>query len=120
MSEILAYCGLLCHTCQIYLATREEDAGAQARMRAEIARVCREQYGLAYSPQDITDCDGCPGEGQRLFVACSACKMRNCARARGLETCASCPEYPCPDLRAFLESEPEARRRLDALRPDGV
>ena len=89
-------------------------------MRAEIARICREQYGLAYTPEEITDCDGCPGEGQRLFVACSTWKLRSCARERGVQTCAACSEYPCAELESFLGAEPEARRRLDALRLGGA
>jgi hypothetical protein len=116
MGEVIAYCGLACQTCPIYLATREEDEGAQERMRAEIAQLCREQYGMTYEPQDITDCDGCrTGEG-RLFSACRNCGIRNCARQRGLESCAYCDEYICEKLEAFFASEPSARTHLDEIR----
>ena len=112
----LAYCGLVCQTCPIYLATREEDEEVRARMRAEIAQLCREQYGMAYEPEDITACDGCPTEGGRLFPACKDCAIRKCARQRGLEICAYCDEYVCERLQAFFASEPAARMRLDEIR----
>ena len=112
----MAYCGLTCSTCPIYLATRQEDPGEQARMRDEILRLCQEQYGLSYTFEDITDCDGCHSEGKRLFSACQACPIRNCAREKKLENCAVCPEYACEKLESFFVSEPDARSRLEAIR----
>jgi len=41
MNEEMAYCGLICQTCPIYLATREENKAEQDRMRADIVRLCR-------------------------------------------------------------------------------
>jgi hypothetical protein len=116
MSEVLAYCGLVCQTCPIYLATREEDKEEQKRMRSEIAQLCREQYEMAYSLEDIGDCDGCPMEGGRLFSACRDCAIRNCARQKGIESCAYCVEYVCERLEAFFAAEPAARLCLDEIR----
>jgi len=53
MTEIVAYCGLTCQTCPIYLATRQENKEEQARMRAEIVQLCKEQYGMNYELEDI-------------------------------------------------------------------
>jgi hypothetical protein len=116
--ELIAYCGLVCHTCPIYLATREEDGEKRARMRAEIAELCREQYGMAYEPEDITDCDGCRTEGGRLFSACNDCAIRKCARQKELESCACCDAYVCEKLEAFFATEPAARTRLDGIKSD--
>ena len=116
MSEVLAYCGLVCQTCPIYLATREENKEEQKRMRSEIAQLCREQYGMAYRPEDIGDCDGCPTEGGRLFFACKDCVIRSCARQKEIENCAHCGEYVCERLEAFFATEPTARTRLDEIR----
>jgi hypothetical protein len=85
-------------------------------MRAEIADLCREQYGMAYAPEDITDCDGCRTDEGRLFSACQDCAIRNCAEQRGLESCAYCDEYVCEKLEAFFVSEPAAKARLDEMR----
>jgi hypothetical protein len=38
MDEIIAYCGISCQTCPIYVATRQEDKEKQARIRVKIVR----------------------------------------------------------------------------------
>jgi hypothetical protein len=116
VSEMVAYCGLVCQTCPIYLATREEDKEEQARRRVEIARLCREQYGMNYEPADVTDCDGCRTEEGRLFSACQNCAIRKCARQKGLEDCAHCTDYVCGKLEAFFATDPAAKARLDQVR----
>jgi len=116
MSGATAYCGLVCQTCPIYLATREENRAEQANMRAEIVRFCKKQYGLQFRLEDITDCDGCHTEGGRLFSACASCPIRSCARQKGLHSCAGCNEYACANLERFFSTEPDARKRLDEVR----
>ena len=113
MAEIIAYCGLSCDTCPIYLTTREENEEKRDKMRAEIAREIKEHYGIEYRPQDINDCDGCRTEGGRLFSGCKTCLIRSCARDKGLENCACCSEYACEQLLKFFAMEPEAKERLD-------
>jgi hypothetical protein len=98
------------------LATRQEDKEEQARMRAEIVKLCKEQYGINYKLEDITDCDGCRTEGGRLFSACKNCPIKKCAREKGLENCAYCAEYTCDKLEAFFKTDPTARTRLDEIR----
>jgi hypothetical protein len=116
MSEMISYCGLVCQTCPIFLATRVENKAEQARRRVEIARLCKEQYGMKYEPEDITDCDGCRTEGGRLFSGCKNCPIRNCARPQGLENCAHCADYVCGKLEAFFATEPTAKARLEEVR----
>jgi hypothetical protein len=57
-----SYCGLDCNTCPIYLATQALNKEEQVRTRAEIFRICTEQYDIKLTPEDITDCDGCRTE----------------------------------------------------------
>ena len=116
MAEMVAYCGLTCQTCPIYLATRQENKEEQARMRAEIVQLCKEQYGMNYELEDITDCDGCRTEDGRLFSACKNCFIRKCAKQKGLENCAYCTEYACVRLEAFFGTDPTAKVRLDEIR----
>ena len=116
MNRIVAYCGLICHTCPIYVATRQTDGAEQARMRTEIAQLLNERYSMSVAPEEITDCDGCPSEGGRLFFSCQDCSIRPCARQKEVLTCASCREYACEKLEEFFAAEPTARARLDAIR----
>ncbi len=116
---MIAYCGLSCETCPIRLATRQEDKEEQVGMRIEILRLLREQYGMNLEFRDITDCDGCQTDEQRLFSQCKNCRIRQCARAKKLRSCAYCPEYSCENLEAFFRTDPSARVRLDAMRTSG-
>ena len=116
MIELSGYCGLDCQTCPIYLAARQDDKQEQARMRLEILRQCKEQYGMNYVLEDITDCDGCNSDGGKLFSACKTCPIRICAREKKLESCAYCLEYACGKLEAFIKIDPGAKSRLDAIR----
>src|SRR4030042_6202854 len=115
-TERLGYCGLTCQNCPIYQATRVQNKAEQERMRTEIMRICREEYGLIYNLKDITDCDGCWTENGNLFSACRNCKIRNCAGEREYENCACCPEYPCNNLEEFYSKDPSAKSNLDRIR----
>jgi len=116
MTEMLSYCGLVCNTCPIYIATREKDKKEQTRMRAEIARMCKVEYGMNYEQSDITDCDGCRTEGGKLFLGCHDCAIRTCARGKAIENCAYCSEYVCQKLESFFIKDPSARTHLDEAR----
>jgi hypothetical protein len=116
MTEITAYCGLNCHTCLIYLATKQENKEERARMKAEIVKLCKDHYGINYKLEDITDCDGCQTEGERLFLASKNCPIRKCARDKELENCAYCTEYACGKLEALFKTDPTVKARLDSVR----
>ncbi len=85
-------------------------------MRAEIVKACKERYGIIYGLEEITDCDGCRTEGGRLFSGSRNCPVRKCAREKGLENCALCPEYGCEKLESLFGTEPAARTGLDETR----
>jgi len=116
MHELISYCGLVCTSCPIFVATRMSSPEEQARARREIYRVCTEQYKMEITLDDITDCDGCRTEGGRLFSGCKACGIRPCAREKNLESCALCPSFVCEKLETFLASEPSAKIRLEEIR----
>lgn len=118
-SEMIAYCGLNCVTCQIYMATREKNAVKQRQMREQIVIAIKEYLGEEKRLEEITDCDGCRAQGGRLYSGCQKCKIRKCASEKKLENCAYCSEYPCEQLIKFFDSEGEqagAKGRLDAIK----
>ncbi len=112
----LAYCGLICNDCPIHAATLETDKKRQLEMRVNIARLCRERYGMNYQTEDITDCDGCNAGGGRLFSGCGNCEIRKCALEKKVESCAYCNDYICAKLDSLLVQEPGSRARLDELK----
>jgi hypothetical protein len=118
-SEMIAYCGLSCITCPIYLATREKNPKKQRREREQIVIAIKKYLGEEKRVEDITDCDGCKAQGGRLYSGCQKCQIRKCASEKGLKNCAYCSEYPCEKLSKFFDSEGEqagAKKRLDAIR----
>lgn len=114
--KMIAYCGLLCDSCTIHLATLEPDKSKQTAMRTEIAGICNETYGMNLSPADVTDCDGCRAGTGRIFSGCLGCEIRKCATQKSLENCAVCNDYPCSILERFFHDDPAAQGRLDAIR----
>lgn len=118
MHTMIAYCGLDCRACPVYLASTEPDLKKQKALRQEVVRLCAEQYGMSLTPEDVTDCDGC--RGKRVFSGCQRCEIRKCATGRGLASCADCPAYACDSLQVHFLSDPSAQVRLDALRRQRV
>ncbi len=115
MDEMISCCGLNCHGCAIYLATREKNDEKRSKMRVEISQQIKEHYGEEYRPEDVSDCDGCCAEGGRLFSGSRKCHMRKCSRQKHIENCASCDEYSCQKLEELFATDPEARKRLDKI-----
>lgn len=116
MEDSLSYCGLICQTCPIYLATRELDEEKRYKMRVDIARQIKELYGQEFKPENVTDCDGCKTQGGRLFSGSKNCYMRKCSRRKRIENCAHCNEYPCEELEKLFTTDPDAKKRLDEVR----
>jgi hypothetical protein len=115
MADMIAYCGLICHTCPIYAATRQENKDEQMKIKTEIVRMCHEHYGMDYTIDDITDCDGCRAESGRLFLPSNTCQIRKCAKQKGVENCAYCADYACERLDAIFKTDPTAKMRLDEI-----
>ncbi|UCE99703.1 MAG: DUF3795 domain-containing protein [Planctomycetota bacterium] len=110
MDEIIGYCGSTCHKCAIYLATREQNEEKRYKMRADIAEQIKKLYGQECKPEDVTDCDGCKTEDDRLFAASRNCQVRKCGRQKGVENCAHCNEYPCEEFEKLSAKEPEVKK----------
>ena len=116
MNETIGYCGLNCHGCAIYLATREKDEEKKHKLRVEIAQQIKKHYGQECKPEDVTDCDGCKAKSGRLFSGSKNCQIRKCAGRKELENCAHCDEYVCENLEKFFDTDPDASKRLDEIR----
>ena len=115
-ASLIAYCGLDCSGCPIHRATLEPDVSRRQTMRAEIAGMCTEHYGMNLRPADVSDCDGCRVESGRLFSGCAQCQIRRCAMEKKLSSCAFCLDYPCEALQNHFLVDPAAKARLESMR----
>jgi len=116
LNNLIAYCGLDCHSCPVRLATLETNELKQKEMRLSIVRICAEQYSLNLQLEEVTDCDGCRSNTGRLFSSCLHCEIRSCAINRKLQSCAYCDEYNCHRLQNHFKTDPSAEVRLQAIR----
>jgi len=114
MAKNLAYCGLDCGECEAYIATQKNDrAGLEAA-----ARKWSEQFGAKNIEPDMCICDGC-SSGKRVSTAHAvSCGIRLCASARGVTTCAHCPDYGCATLQGFFAFAPVLKDKLETIRKE--
>ena len=115
MDSMMAYCGLVCESCPIHLATLEKDLSRQSAMREDIADQLTKMYGMKMLAKDVTDCDGCKADGGRLFSGCSECGIRKCASLKNISNCAFCSDYECDLVRKHFVFDPESKKRLDEI-----
>ncbi len=111
MSDMIAYCGLVCSKCPTFLATKNDDDDARERTAAFYA----EKFGLKLEPEDI-NCDGCKSVGGKLIEYCQVCEIRKCCCEKALENCALCSEQPCENLSKFYDFSPDAKASFEALK----
>jgi hypothetical protein len=110
MSDMMAYCGLLCDECRILKATQAEDYEEKKRT----AKKWSDQFGIEFKPEDVT-CEGCKSEVLSGWCE-KICMVRPCAKERKVETCAHCDKYPCDMLKKLLLDEPVAKENLETIR----
>ena len=90
--RLMAPCGLYCGACGIYLATRD----GNTKFQGILARL----YG---SRPEETTCAGCmqadpPAD---LYPFCEACRIRDCVKTKGYDSCHMCDEFPCSFVDEF-------------------
>jgi hypothetical protein len=80
-----SYCGLYCGACSVMIAAQE----------GQVERLAAEWHASA---EDV-ECHGCKSD--QTAKHCRTCKLKACARERGVAFCSECSDYPCPQLEAF-------------------
>jgi len=116
MDTKIAYCGLICDSCPIHLATLECDIASKTQMRKDISVQLAKIYGTTPKPEIISDCDGCKIINGSLFTGCIDCQIRECARLKEIENCAFCSDFACEKLENHFTYDPASRTRLEEIR----
>ena len=112
MTQMIAYCGIVCTECDAYKATRTNDPAILEKVAAE----WREQFDPNITAADVA-CDGCLATSETLCSHCAVCSVRACGKERGVVNCAHCADYAgCEKLEAFFEHAPNLRDVLDGIR----
>lgn len=111
MGRLVGYCGIVCSDCPVLLASQKNDDVERRR----VAEIFTKQYGHEYKAEDI-NCDGCVGDGARVFRYCGLCEIRKCGKGKNVNNCASCGDYPCEKLAKLFAGYPQAKVTLDELK----
>ena len=110
MKQLIAYCGLDCEKCDARIATLNDDQA----LREKTAKLWTELNGVEITPEMI-NCDGCRVDGRKTPFCESLCPVKQCASAKGVETCGACAEMEsCPKVGMIIGNNPEARANLKA------
>jgi hypothetical protein len=108
---MIGYCGLDCEQCEAFIATRNNDDALRIKVAEEWARL----YNAPIKPEHI-NCTGCQSAGVKTYYCDQMCETRKCATKKSVGTCADCSDYPCSVLNKILQTAPQAKTRLEALR----
>lgn len=97
MSELIAKCGFDCGSCPSYEKNLKTDED-----RKRCSDGWHRHFGFRISPEKLLRCEGClvPNEENPVRYWRTGCRIRRCAVKNGVENCAHCSDYPCPDVRA--------------------
>jgi hypothetical protein len=98
--NLLAPCGVNCGVCPYLIAYKNNDD----RLKQKLAK------SIGIKPEDII-CEGCNSELPIFF--CKSCKIKECVRNKGFESCAECEEYPCNIIERFPFKEFIKRQMWD-------
>ncbi|MDP4091816.1 MAG: DUF3795 domain-containing protein [Bacillota bacterium] len=109
MSEIIAYCGLLCNECPAYIATINNDD----ELRKKTALEWGKAYNADIKAEDLV-CMGCKSDV--VFGYCKVCEIRSCSSGKSLENCSQCTSFSCSKVDRVLNYSPEARKRLEKFK----
>ena len=93
-NKLIGCCGLNCETCDARIATLTNDN----TLREKTAELWTKLNGVTITPKMI-NCVGCRIEGAKSSFCDKLCRVRNCVREKGPDTCADCPRAEeCPIL----------------------
>lgn len=82
---LTAPCGMDCFNCELY-----ED-----NLTDDFAEMIHVKWGV---PKEEIACKGCRRQDGKHFHLPQGCATLNCVKARGVELCCDCDDFPC----AFL------------------
>ena len=109
-NQLIGCCGLDCETCDARIATLTNDNALREKTSALWTKLNR----VTITP-DMINCTGCRQDGPK-FSHCLECGIRNCATAKGFNTCGDCPELEtCSIIAGILQAVPGALDNLKSL-----
>lgn len=88
--ELTAPCGLACFNCELY----------KDNITGKLIQVIAEKYGV---PAENVPCKGCRQEDARHYHLPEGCATLECVKAKGVDLCCNCGEFPCALLAPLAD-----------------
>lgn len=104
----LAYCGLDCKECPVYLASVSKNTAEQIRLADEYSD------GTGKFSKEDMYCLGCHSDAVSQKM-CGDCEIRLCGVKKSFGTCAECDEFPCSTLEENLGADSDNLNALKQL-----
>lgn len=90
MNQLIAYCGIDCEQCQVYIDTKN-------------------------NKEHAVKCDGCRMNGRRTAYCENNCEIIPCIARTEYEHCGQCPKMEkCGKVAKIFSGKPEAKENLKA------
>ncbi len=81
--ELTAPCGLDCFNCELY----------KDNLTDKLAQLIHDRLGV---PKEEISCKGCRRQdGKHYHLPAEGCATLNCVKAKGVELCCDCDDFPC-------------------------
>ena len=96
MDKLIAYCGINCSTCPLFIATSTENIS----LKQELAGKWGEIYNCTFDIEEMK-CYGCKS-GRKFFLS-DKCNITQCNTSKGVHTCKQCSNSPCKRINEFYE-----------------
>ncbi len=105
----IAYCGLYCGACKIFIDTARNDLNNLVNQTK--------------IPVEYLRCEGC--RTGKVNLCCLNCGMSRCCIKKNINSCNECEEFPCSVLNAFSTDQyphhagvMESLKKLSEFGPD--
>jgi len=110
----LAYCGIDCNKCPVFISTTTDDKNAII----DFAKKVYDRYGGDFDKHKRMRCLGCAVGSKIKPEYCDICEVRNCAVSKKYSTCAECDRYDyCMILKKQFENALQpTKENLDIIR----
>ena len=109
MEKNIAFCGLVCSDCPVYIATKTNNEELKRKLASEYSTdTCK------FVKEDMT-CTGCHSMVGVNEKMCKECLIRKCGMSKNLSNCAECNEYPCHHIESYVPAGSDNRKMLDQL-----
>ena len=99
-NNTIAYCGINCATCELYIATVSNDYN----LKQELSLKWGKLYNRSFEIEEM-NCQGCKSKNK--FFICNRCDIVSCNVDKSIEKCTQCEVYPCKRIEKFYQWQEE-------------